>query len=358
MTDPVEQAPRRMFSGSLPNRRRWLWLGVWLLPIVGLLIGFPPRSRADRSLVVYCAHDAEYARPLLERFSERSGIPVEVRFDTEATKSLGLVNRLLAERDAPECDVFWNNELLGTAELAEAGLLREHRGPGWNSRADVYRDESGRWTGFAARLRMWMVAPDRLPADQQIIERSLEGDDLRRVALAKPQFGTTLTQYSLWHRTWGGTQLDATHARWLAAGLRVVDGNAATKNLVVSGACDLAFTDSDDYWVARDAGVGVAALPVRVAGATICIPNTVAILRSTTRSPEAEQLVEFLLSPESERELARSPSRQIPLGPVPDADLPAEVRPLREWSRDGADLRPLGPSRRAVLAWLTGGEPP
>ncbi|MFM8286334.1 MAG: substrate-binding domain-containing protein [Planctomycetaceae bacterium] len=340
------------------RRRQWLFGLVWLTPLALLLFWFPPGKSPPRTLVVYCAHDAEYARPLLERFTQQTGIAVEVRFDTEATKSLGLVNRLLAEREVPQCDVFWNNELLGTNSLAKEGLLREYRGPGWKSRADRDRDPGGLWTGFAARLRLWMVAPDRCPAQATEIERRLSGNDLRRVALAKPLFGTTLTQYVLWHNTWGEQRLWETHDRWLASGLRLVDGNAATKNLVVSGACDIAFTDSDDYWVARDAGARVDATPVRVEGATICIPNTVAILRGTRQPLEAERLVEFLLSPEAELALARSPSRQVPLGPVQNESLPPEVRELREWANDGVDLRNLEGSRRAVLARLTGENPP
>ena len=55
---------------------------------------------------------------------------------------------------------------------------------------------------------------------------------------------------------------------------------------------------------------------------------------------------------ETEIKLARSESRQIPLGPVPEEDLPIEVRPLVAWGAEGADLRPLLPARQAVVRWL------
>ena len=45
-------------------------------------------------------------------------------YDSEATKSLGLVNQLKNEKNAPHCDVFWNNELLGTMDLAHDGGAR------------------------------------------------------------------------------------------------------------------------------------------------------------------------------------------------------------------------------------------
>ena len=93
-------------------------------------------------------------------------------------------------------------------------------------------------------------------------------------------------------------------------------------------------------------------LPVRVDGKTICIPNSVAIVRGAKHPLEAQKLVDFLLSAETELRLAKSASRQVPLGKVPAEQLPEEVRPLAEWAADGADLRPLLPARRAVLAWL------
>ena len=66
----------------------------------------------------------------------------------------------------------------------------------------------------------------------------------------------------------------------------------------------------------------------------------------------AQRLVDFLASAETELALARSKSRQIPLGPVDNKELPEDVRPLTEWAQDGIDLRPLLPARRECLDWL------
>ena len=99
--------------------------------------------------------------------SERqAGISVTVRYDSEATKSLGFVNMLVQEKDNPQCDVFWNNELLGTCELHEQGVLTSYRGPGYERIPDRYKDAEGHWTGFAARLRVYIVNTDRMPADE------------------------------------------------------------------------------------------------------------------------------------------------------------------------------------------------
>ena len=285
--------------------------------------------------MVYCAHDSVYADAILRDFSRRTGVAVEPRYDTEATKSLGLVELLVREKDAPRCDVFWNNELLGTLDLQRQGVLAPYRGPGWERIPAKFKDADGHWTGFAARLRVEIRKANQTGA---------------RFAMAKPLYGTTLTHYSVLWQQWGRERLIAWHRE---RGFREFNGNAAVKDAVVAGVCDAGFTDTDDFFEAKDAGKPVAMRPVRLDdGATICIPNTVAIVRGTRRELDARRLVDFLLSAETEIALARSKSRQIPLGPAPADQVPAEVRELMEWAKDGADLTQLGVARADCLAWL------
>jgi iron(III) transport system substrate-binding protein len=304
------------------------------------------------AVVVYCAHDAIFAEGILRGFEEQSGIRLAIRYDTEATKSLGLVELLAREKDAPRCDVFWNNEVLGTIDLADHGVLAPYRGPGWERIPAVFKDADGRWTGFSARLRMVMVNTAHLPADEAAIRARLAGD-LSRAAIAKPLYGTTLTHYSvLWQRM-GRDQLIAWHRDWRARGGREANGNAGVKDLVASGNCDFGFTDTDDYFEAKDDGKAVAAVPVRLDdGATICIPNTVALVRGTRHEAEARKLLDFLLSAETEIALAQSKSRQIPLGAVPEEQVPLEVRELRRYAALGAPLANLSTARAECLAWL------
>ena len=305
--------------------------------------------RTSRPLVVYCAHDSIYAEKILEEFERRSGIRVAVRFDSEATKSLGLVELLLREKDRPRCDLFWNNELLGTLQLAEEGVLLPYKGPGYDRIPAAFRDPAGRWTGFAARLRVWIVNTQRVAA----VGSALPPADLARMAIAKPLYGTTRTHYTVLWRLWGPDKLRDWHRDWRARGVREVSGNAAVRNLVAEGVCDAGFTDSDDFYEARDNGKPVALVPVRVEGdRTLCIPNTVSIIRGTTREADARQLADYLLSAECEVALANSASRQIPLGAADDAQLPAEVRELKQWAADGFALTDIDDARRACLAWL------
>jgi iron(III) transport system substrate-binding protein len=310
----------------------------------------------DDALVVYCAHDAIFAEGILRDFEQRSGIKVTTRFDTEATKSLGLVELLLREKDHPRCDVFWNNEALGTMDLAERGVLASHQGAGWERMPAQFKDRDGRWTGFAARFRVHIVNTSKLSVDDPrvaALERPDVNGDLSRTAAAKPLYGTTLTHYTVWWKSWGADQLRTWHKRTRELGLRELNGNGAVKDAVAQGACDHGFTDTDDFFAAKDAGFPVAMRPVRVAsGQTICIPNTVALIRGTRRDAAARRLIDYLLSADAELALARSKSRQVPLSAIPDEQLPGEVRAMRQWVTEGVALSELSDSRTACLEWL------
>jgi iron(III) transport system substrate-binding protein len=325
-------------------------VAVSLVAMVCLWYGEGRDDSAGR-LVVYCAHDAIYAEAILREFEQRSGIWLDIRYDTEATKSLGLTQLIEREAAHPQADVFWNNELLGMLDLQQQGLLQPYRGAGWSRIPAQFRDADGHWVGFGARLRVWIVQRKELAAEEQAIADVLELEPAR-VAMAVPMFGTTLTHYTVLAKHWGVPQLQDWRRDLLTRGLREVPGNGLVKDLVSAGSCDAGWTDTDDTFLALDAGATVEMLPIRINNQTIVIPNTVAIIRGTSRTESAQQLVDFLTSAKTELRLANSAARQIPLGPVDAAALPDDVRPLLEWVAEGHDLRGLLETRQAVLAWL------
>jgi iron(III) transport system substrate-binding protein len=329
---------------DLRNTKRYLLLVA--LCGVALLVW---QSLDRDKLTVYCAHDAVFAEAILRDFEKQTGIPVAVKFDTEATKSLGLAEQIIRESAHPRCDVFWNNELLGTLDLAARGLLEPYKGTGWQRMPAQFRDADGRWTGFAARLRVIIERSDAPPWEARLL---LSGD-LSRFAMAKPLYGTTLTHYTVLWQDWSAVRLQQWHTAARQRGLREVAGNAQSKDAVVSGVCDAAFTDTDDFFEAKDAGKPVRMRPVKFEnGQTICIPNTVAIIHGAPHLENARKLADFLLSAQTELALARSKSRQIPLGPVDESQLPAEVRDLLPHAARGYPLTGLLTARNECLAWL------
>ena len=319
------------------------------LSLAALLLSGCPAASND-ALVVYCAHDAIFSRQVLDDFERETGIDVDVRFDTEATKSLGLVNLIIREADAPRCDVFWNNQTLGTIDLANRGLLEPYKGPGYERIPDRYKDPSGLWCGFGGRLRVWIVNTNEMTADRESVETALQ-ERLADFTYAKPLFGTTLSHYCVVAAERGLDELKALDTRFRETATTAAS-NGQTRDLVAGGTCAFGWTDTDDYFGALDNGKPVAMVPVEIGESTICIPNSVGIVKGTTRRKQAERLVDYLLSREVELRLANSESRQIPLGDVGEAELPAQVQELVPYAERGIDLSEAADSRPEVLEWL------
>lgn len=329
----------------------WMTLTIiLLLALLGIGVVFYYQEQDD-ALVVYCAHDSIFSEKILQQFEQETGIHVEPRFDTEATKSLGLTNLIIREQEHPQCDVFWNNQTLGTADLKSRGLLESYKGPGYERIPEQFKDPDGCWTGFAARLRVYITNTDKLKAETAPIEEVLAGQ-LDEVAIAKPLYGTTLTHFTVLCDVWGLERLQTWYADQLKRGIQVASGNSQVKNLVAGGACQLGYTDTDDYFVAVDEQQPVAALPITVEDKVILIPNSVAIIKGTRKQKQAQALVDYLLSEKVELELARSQSRQIPLGPVDWEQVPEDVKQYQATIENAYPLTNLVKQRTQTLDWL------
>src|SRR5260221_5884623 len=123
---------------------------LWIIAVMAILAGvlvplLGPGARA-KVVVVYASQDEVYAEPILQEFMRQTGIKVKAVYDSEAVKTVGLANRLLAERARPRCDVFWNNEELRTRQLAAQNLFRETNG----------------WVAIGFRSRRMAINTDRL----------------------------------------------------------------------------------------------------------------------------------------------------------------------------------------------------
>ena len=293
--------------------------------VITLALANGCESGEERTVVIYTAHDQVFSRTILDRFEKETGIRVLAQYDTEATKTTGLVERLRRERKAPRCDVFWNNEILRTIRLAREDTFTPYRSPNAESIPAEFRDAAGLWTGFAARARALAFNPERFAADE--VPRShdalLDPAWRERIVIANPEFGTTGTHLAILFATRGETRARAFLKGLADNGVRVVAGNSTSRDRVVAGEAAPGMTDTDDVEVVRRRGEKIDDALYEEDG-VILIPNTVAMVKGGPNPEEAKKLIDFLLSPEVEESLAASSSRQIPLHPdvpVPDTGL-------------------------------------
>jgi iron(III) transport system substrate-binding protein len=270
--------------------------------------------------VVYTSIDEAFARGVLATFESRSGIELDVVFDSEAGKTTGLVNKIVSEAAAgrPRADVFWSSELFNTILLARKGLLDAYESPAAGDIPARYRDTDHRWTALAVRGRVLAFDPRRVsPADVPSQWEALADPRFaKNVAFANPLFGTTRGHVAAMFALWRGERSRTFLTRLRENGAQIVDSNGATVRAVIAGRAKFGATDTDDVWVAQRGGAALDLVyPDLGDGGTLLVPCSVAIIKKPRDVRAARKLVDFLVSAEVERMLAESDSGNIPVRP-------------------------------------------
>src|SRR5215211_6105912 len=95
---------------------------------------------AAGEVTIYVSTDRVFSEPILRAYEQKSGVKVNAVYDTEETKSTGLANRLLAEKNNPQADVFWSNEPVRTLVLKKNGILEPYKSASAVGIPDVFKD--------------------------------------------------------------------------------------------------------------------------------------------------------------------------------------------------------------------------
>ena len=120
-------------------------------------------------------------------------------------RRLGWLQAILAERDRPRCDLFWNNEILNTLRLEREGLLRAYAVAGGQALSGVGPLAEGDWYGFAARALCSSLIRISCPSrgDRSRFNDLIDPQWYESVGIAKPLFGTTATHAACLAAVWG-----------------------------------------------------------------------------------------------------------------------------------------------------------
>lgn len=290
--------------------------------------GAPPPAPATSEVVLYSSLDGDILPALLEPFEKQTGIRVRLVGDTEATKAVGLVQRLITEKDRARADVFWNSEATGTLRLWKEGLLEPYapknvsEAEGWTT---VLQGVRHRWHAVGMRPRVMIVNTKALP---RAMDRPETISDLTkslykgRVGLAKPMAGTTLGHMAAILTLDGEKDMRV----WLMGlrrnAVRLYDGNGAVARAVGTGEVHVGVVDLDDALSAQANGWPVEVIAGRARpdpragllwGGTLMTPGTAAIITGGPNPDNAKRLKDFLVSADVERALAEGPQRWMPV---------------------------------------------
>jgi len=297
-----------------------------------LCIAFLTNScrKSSNEVVVYVSEDQVFSEPILKDFERETGIKVKAVYDTEETKSTGVMNRLIAEKNNPQADVYWANEPIRAIVLKQKGISAPYISPNAKDIPPAFKDPEGYWTGFSARARVFVVNTSSKEMPTSIyayVDKKWRGKGV----IANPLFGTTTVWVSTLFTIWGDDKAKDFMERMKENDIKISTSNGESTSLVANNEFIFSLVDSDDAINAIKQGKPVKMIfPDQEEGGLGCLilPNAVVLIKGGPNPKNGKKLIDYLLSKETERKLAFANCAQIPLRE--DVETPSYVRKLKD----------------------------
>ena len=311
--------------------------------VAALLAACGGGGDSDERLVVYSGRNENLVRPLLERFEEKTGIALDVRYADTAE----LLPTILEEGRNTRADVFFSQDAGALGELSLKGLVRPLPTDVLDLVDPRFRDTEGRWIGVTARARVIAYNTDRLdPAGLPSSVLDVTAPEWKGRVGYPPTNASFVAFVTALRETVGEDRTRQFLEGLKDNGAKRYDNNILTIDAVAAGEVDIGlvnhyylyneFKERPDAHVANfypgqeEGGEGTF---VNVAG--------VAILADTDRLPAAERFVRFLLEEESQHYF-RDETAEYPLragvDPIPELPALASLKtvpiPLTQLGRD------------------------
>jgi iron(III) transport system substrate-binding protein len=267
--------------------------------------------------------DEVFAEPICKQFQQDTGITVELVPDTEETKSTGLLNRLIAEKERPQADVFWSGDPVRAAILKSRGVSEYYESAAADGLPTEFSDAEHHWTSFSARARVMIYNKDLVAADQKptsihdLADVRFKG----KACIANPLFGTTSMHAAALFQSLGDDDAKKFFQSLVDNDVKILSSNGEVRRRVANGEFAIGLTDTDDVNVAIREGKPVGFVYPDADGmGTLVMPNAVVLIAGGPNGENGRKFVDYLLRAETEVALATSEAAQMPLRS--DVELP------------------------------------
>ena len=280
---------------------------------------------ADGPLVVYTGRKESLVGPLVDLFTEKTGVDVEVRYADDAA----LLAQMQEEGDRSPADVFWANTAGALGAAAEADLLTVLP-DSFRVLPGAFVPAGGEWIPVTVRFRVLAYAPSRV--DSAALPSSVTA--LPEAEALAGRIGWTPTYSSFQdfltaYRIQGGNE---SAAAWIAA-MQDADAQAYASNTpmldaLLAGEIDVALTNH--YYVLRKRAEGAdLAYTFFTPGdpGNLALVTGAGVLDTSARQRAARQFLSFLLTDEAQA-FAVETTREVPViagAPTPEDFVPFET---------------------------------
>jgi iron(III) transport system substrate-binding protein len=287
-------------------------------------------KNSSPTVTVYVSEDQVFSEPVLKAFEKETRIKIKAIYDSEESKSTGIMNRLLAEKNNPQADVYWANEPIRAEVLRTKGILAPYKSPNAKGIDTVFKQKDDYWNGFSARIRLFVVHNNSKHEPTSIFNYTdplFQGD----AVIANPLFGTTAAHIAALFTILGDAKTKALMEGMKKNDITTSTSNGESADLVAKERYSFSLVDSDDaisrlrqkapiHFVYPDQ-------KSEEVGAFV-IPNTVMLIKDAPHPTQAKQLIDYLLSPQTEERLAFADCAQIPLHK--GVKIPKELKPIEQ----------------------------
>ena len=299
----------------------------------------PTDVPASTSLVLYSGRSESLVAPIIQQFSEASGIKVEVRYGNTAE----IAATLLEEGANSPADVFWAQDPGGLGAVAAAGMFAPLPQELLDKGPTSFRSPNGLWVGVSGRARVVVYntdafTPEDLPADiWDFTDPKWQG----KIGWA-PTNGSFQVMVTGMRQVWGEEKT----RQWLEGILAnqpiTYENNTAVVSAVGAGEVEIGFVNHYYlYRFLREEGEGFKArnyfLPGQGPGSLVMVAGA-GILHTGKNQENAEKFLQFLLSTVSQQYFATQ-TWEYPL--VEGVVTPSGLTPLADLHGIDVDLANL-----------------
>jgi iron(III) transport system substrate-binding protein len=298
-----------------------------------------PAAESDGKLTLYAGRDEALIAPLIEQFSEDTGIEVEARYGP----SPELNALLLEEGENTPAQVFLSQDAGALGSLANNDLVAKIPAELADLIPADYTSTDASWIGVTGRARVIAYDGEKLTEDQ--VPDSVD-------ALTAPEWkgkvgfppgNASFQSFVTAYRVLNGEEAAEKWVKDISENAPVLtEKNGATLDLVDAGQLELALINHY-YWYEKAAEVGADNMRAKLkflpgdAGGIVNVSGA-AILKGAEGDPDALAFIEYLVSEKGQQYFVDE-TFEYPL--LPGIDAPKGLPTLESLANAGFDLSDL-----------------
>ncbi len=274
---------------------------ILLVAFILILVACDKKTKKE-NLIIYCSVDEIWSSPIFRKFTDKTGIEIKPVYDSEANKSVGLANRLIAEKNNPVADVYWSGEPLQIERLARSGVLCPYLKAGIKLPEYFSSWNNAYWFPNSFRQRVFVINTN-IYKDLELYPDSVFDLTNRiyygKAAMANPNFGSTLFHFASLYTKLGKKDFIKFMKNIRENKVKIYAGNSQVALQVVSGNRAFGLTDNDD--AQREINKGTA---IVMKGCREYFPSGISIINKKEIKDEVlRKFISFIISDDVQEEL-------------------------------------------------------